>query len=272
MLPMGLNHMSVPNAGTLAVLNMAKSLDCVGVELRNDLKTPLFGDLAPDEAKDAATRAGLRILALAEVYGFNDNSDRVRSEVLALSDLARQSGAEAIVLIPRIETGPVRRVVQRRLLKTALAALQPIVQDSGIKALIEPLGFPYSSLRYKADVERVLDDLGRPECFALVHDTFHHALAEETDFYPDITQIVHISGVSNPAGPVVEFADHDRGLVTDDDRLGTVAQVKLLRAQGYRGPFSFEAFAPAVHSLADPKTDLSLSIAFIASAITERVM
>jgi 2-keto-myo-inositol isomerase len=69
-----------------------------------------------------------------------------------------------------------------------------------------------------------------------------------------------MSGVVDPAILVDEMRDPHRGLVDAADRLGTIAQIRALRAGGYIGPVSFEAFAPAVQALADPGPALRASI------------
>ncbi len=270
MLAFGLNHKTMPFDATASVLDAACEMGCAGVELRNDLARPLFDGQPPTVIRDAAQRKQLRILALAEVYGFNENSAATCQKVLDLIDLAQGCGAEAIALIPRIETAPVARDVQRRLLKASLLALQPSFEHSGIIGLIEPLGFSNSTLRFKADVKAVFDDIANPSCFALIHDTFHHALSGETDVFANETRIVHISGVTDPTVKFADMTDAYRGLVDGQDRLANVQQISDLRAQGYDGPFSFEVFSPDVHALADPINHITASTKFITAQLAER--
>ncbi|MCF2905190.1 TIM barrel protein [Octadecabacter sp. CECT 8868] len=270
MFPIGLNHQTMPHAATLATMDAAVEMGCVGIELRNDLATPLFDNNAPEVIRDAAASRALRILALAEVYGFNDNDTQSHDKVRALIDIAKNCGAEAIALIPRIQDSPVPRQVQRDQLRDTLTALLPLFENSGITGLIEPLGFPNASLRLKADVRAVLDEIHNPTCFALIHDTFHHALSGETDVFAAETKIVHISGVSDPHVKFDDMTDEMRGLVDDQDRLGNIAQIAELRAQGYDGPYSFEAFSADVHALENPVANIAESTKFITAQIAER--
>lgn len=263
MLPMALNHMTMAHASTFALLNTATALGCVGVELRNDLKTPVFDGMTPEDMRQTADQRGLRILVLAEVYGFNDATDHARTQAQNLIQVARKCGAEAIALIPRIHDTPVDRQTQRQLLHDALTVLRPILEGNTVIGLIEPLGFANSSLRFKADVINVLDAMGQPDCFGLIHDTFHHALAGEKDVFAHKTHIVHISGVSDPDVTLADMTDAHRGLVDQKDRLGNLDQIQRLKTDGYTGPFSFEAFAPDVHAMTDPTNALSASTAFI---------
>ena len=55
----------------------------------------------------------------------------------------------------------------------------------------------------------------------------------------------------------------ERG-ATDPERLGNAAQIKVLREGGYRGPFSFEPFAPSVHELPGPAGAVRESMSFVA--------
>lgn len=269
MLPFALNQMTSPNVSTLGLFDMVKSLGFSGIELRNDLIKPIFDDITPTKAKSEAAVRGIRILALAEVYAFNDNTPHSRTQILELAKLAQECGAEAIVLIPRVSDQPMDRATQRNQLQTTLSAVQYLLEDYGITALIEPLGFANSTLRLKADAVAVLEDLGQPACFALIHDTFHHALANETEVFASATRIVHVSGVQKQNVLPNQFLDEHRGLVDENDRLGNLEQIKTLLSNGYKGPISFEAFSKDIHELDDPTPSLSASAAFINSHVTQ---
>lgn len=269
MLPFALNHMTMPLLSAKALCDVAGALGCVGVELRNDVGDTLFNGISGSCMGAYALLQRQRVLALAEVTAFNaDPADKI-ADVLALSQQARACGADAIILIPEMARAPLDRATQRDRLQNALEILQPILEDEGIKGLIEPLGFARSSLRFKEDVVRVLDNLGRPGCFGLVHDTFHHALTGETAIFADLTDIVHISGVADPAPAIADLTDAHRGLIDADDRLDNIAQLKALIAAGYTGPASFEAFAPSTHALNNPAAAVAGSIAFINAALAE---
>ncbi len=103
--------------------------------------------------------------------------------------------------------------------------------------------------------------------YKLMHDTFHHHLAGETEFFPEWTGLVHISGVTDPSVAVDDMLDAHRVLVDGEDRLENIAQIKTLLELGYTGPFSFEPFAEEVHALADPEAALATSITHVKSAL-----
>ena len=267
MLPIGLNHMTVPRASARKLLDVAETLGCVGVELRNDLGRPLFEGETATAFADAASEKNLRVLALAEVKAFNHEMADKSDAAQALMMTAAACGAQSVALIPKVVEGEVPRDEQRAALRVALKVLQPLCEEHGIAGLIEPLGFSNSSLRFKEDVVAVLDEMQRPLCFALVHDTFHHHLAGEQTFHAELTGIVHISGVVDPACPVDQMTDSHRVLVDANDRLDNIAQLRALQADGYVGPASFEAFAPEIHDMKDPTAAVAGSIAFIASQL-----
>ena len=102
-----------------------------------------------------------------------------------------------------------------------------------------------------------------------MHDTFHHHLAGETEFFPEWTGLVHISGVTDPDVTVDDMLDAHRVLVDGKDRLENIPQLKALLAAGYDGPISFEPFAEEVHALDDPEAALRESIGFVSAGVKE---
>ena len=102
-----------------------------------------------------------------------------------------------------------------------------------------------------------------------MHDTFHHTLAGGGETFPEHTGIVHISGVTDPTLSIDQMEDAHRVLVTADDRLGNVEQLRALLAAGYAGPISYECFAPSVHALPDPGPALRASMDLLRSAIAK---
>ncbi len=269
MLPIGLNHMTMPHASVATLLDVAANLGCIGVEIRTDLGHPLFDGATATAFADAAARKGQRILGLAEAKAFNENTADKLKTIEALVTTAAACGAEAVALIPAVSDQEVDGVTQRAALRAALTLLQPILQEHHMVGLIEPLGFATSSVRFKEDVVAVLDDLQRPACFAIIHDTFHHHLAGGGAVYADLTAVVHLSGVIDPAPPTAQMTDAHRVLIDQNDRLGSIGQLRALTRAGYRGPASFEAFAPDVHNMNEPTAALAGSIAFIASQLAE---
>lgn len=266
MVPFALNHMTAPRLGWEAFLDLSKALGCVGVEFRNDFKGPLF-DGADPAAVGAATRArGLRFLALAEVKMFNDWSDAKAAEAEALMKIAVAAGAEAVSLIPRNDGVATDRADSRKVSELALREILPMLKAHGLKAMVEPLGFAVCSLRYKDVLADCIDAVGGVGTYYMVHDTFHHALAGFGPIFPELTGIVHVSGVEDPIY-LDDMRDGHRVLVGPNDVLGNVAQIRALRAAGYGGAVSYEPFAESVHALDNPQAALAASMEFIRQGV-----
>lgn len=267
MVGFAINHMSVPRLSWEELLNTAGNLGCVGVEFRNDLDTPLFAGATPDQVAAAVRLKGLRVVGLSQVYPFNAFTDAIRDEVAALITMAKACGAETISLIPRNDgTGGADGERQDNL-RLALREIRPLLEQSDMVALVEPLGFERSSLRSKAETIEAIEAVGGAAQYKIVHDTFHHFIAGETEFFPEWTGIIHVSGVVDPSLAASEMEDEHRVLVDRHDRLGNVEQIAALRAGGYTGAVSMEAFSPETHALTDPEGALDASFEFMRTAL-----
>ena len=262
-----LNQMTTRNLDYVAFLDFAQALGCVGVEVRNDLGRPLFDGMDPGQAGDMARARGLRLLGMSEVYAFNDWSDDIRAKVDTIIAAAKASGAETISLIPRNDGTQSGNGERQANLRIALKEVLPMLEAADMTALVEPLGFGRSSLRSKQELVEVIEALGAEHRYKLVHDTFHHTLAEGGPLFPDQTGIVHISGVVDPDLSIDQMEDEHRVLVDANDRLGNIEQIRALLAAGYDGAISYECFAPEIHALDDPLSALKRSFEFITSEL-----
>lgn len=256
---LALNHMTTPRLDWRALLMLAKRTGCAGVEFRNDLGRPLFEGFTAETVCEEAQALGLRIFGLSQVGMFNDWSDAKAQEVASLITIAQDLEAETISLIPRSDgTG----LDDLDAVKTALREILPLLEEADMTALVEPLGFVQSSLRTKAEAIEAIEAVGGAGRFRLVHDTFHHFLSGETEIFADWTGMVHVSGVTDPDISLVTIADRDRGVVTEDDRMDNLGQLSALKAAGYTGPVSMEAFAPEFHNLPADKAEGLLMASF----------
>lgn len=264
MIHFALNHMTVARLSFRDLVALAKTLGCVGIEVRNDLPQPLFDGMDPAEAGAVIRDSGLRLLAVAEVKRFNDWSADKEAEALALMRIARAAGAEAVSLIPRNDNLGMGNGERQANLRVALKALKPVLEDHDLVGMVEPLGFEICALRTKAEAVEGIEAIGGKGRFRLVHDTFHHTLAHGGPLFPEHTGIVHVSGVVDQEVGISDMRDPHRVLVTAQDRLGNVDQIAALQAAGWNGPVSFEAFSPDVHALADPASALRASMDHLA--------
>lgn len=253
-----MNHIVAPKLGLAEFFEMSKALGCTEVEIRNDLPD-VVGTMAPAAVKQAASEAGVTIISINALYPFNVWSGDMPDRALVMADYAAACGAQALVMCPLNDGSE----VSFEDLVTALKAMKPILQERGLTGLVEPLGFPISSLRTKARAIEAIKAADGEGTFKLVHDTFHHHLALETEFFAEWTGLVHISGIVDEALGLDDMLDEHRVLVDARDRLENVAQIRALRAAGYEGPFSYEPFAAEIHNAADPQKIIAASMSYL---------
>lgn len=258
-----LNHMTAPRLAPDAFFALAGELGLDAVEIRNDLAGNAILDGTPAaRIRALAQAAGVRILSINALQRFDDWRPERANQAVALADYASACGAEALVLVPTNDGSRPDR------LAAALEGLKAILRGRGLRGLVEPLGFESCSLRLKSEAVAAIRAVDGEDTFRLVHDTFHHHLAGEAAVFPELTGLVHISGVEAPDTAIADMRDADRVLVTGRDRLGNLEQIRELRGRGYEGYLSFEPFAAEVQALDDPKPALAASIAHIREGVS----
>ena len=259
-----LNHMTTPNLSVQDFFALSKSLGINAVEIRNDLRDNAIMDgTSAEQVKQWAQAAGVKILSINALQRFNQWNAEREAEAIELADYAQACGSEGLVLVP-VNDGWGREDGQRQTnLTTALAALKPILASRGLVGLVEPLGFEICSQRSKKEVVDAIHAVDGANTFRMVHDTFHHHLAGEGQFFPEFTGLVHISGVADEGVPVSEMRDPHRVFVDASDKLGNVVQINTLLKKGYNGYFSFELFSSEVHQLPEPAKAIQASVNYI---------
>lgn len=257
-----INHITAPKLSLEQFFATARTLGLTEVEIRGDLPDTV-GTAEPAAVKAAAEKAGVTIISINALYPFNVWSGDLPARAVAMADYAQTSGAKALVMCPLNEG----TAVSFGELVAALEAMKPILEDRGLIGFVEPLGFPVSSLRTKAEAIKAIDAAGGGDVYKLVHDTFHHHLAGEPVFFPERTGLVHISGVADQAVPVADMLDAHRVLVDAEDRLENIAQIKALEEAGYDGAYSFEPFAKEVHDLRNVADAVKRSMDYISASI-----
>ncbi len=260
-----INHISAPKRSVQDFFAMVRRLGADKVEIRNDIPD-VMNTVAAADVKAAADEAGVSILSINALYPFNVWSGDLPERAMAMADYARDCGAKALVMCPLNDGTP----VAREDLVDALRNMAPILRERGLTGLVEPLGFPISSMRTKAEAISAIEAAGGTDVYKLMHDTFHHHLAGETEFFPQWTGLVHISGVTDPGVAVDDMLDAHRVLVDENDRLENLPQIRALRAAGYDGPFSFEPFAEEVHTSEDPEAALRQSMAHVTEGVRQK--
>jgi len=264
-----LNHMVAPRLAHPAFFDLTKRLGVAQVEIRNDLQGVALLDGTPSSDVGAsAAEHGLEILSINALQRFNVWNAARAAEAASLIGQAAGAGAKALVLCPVNDTayspGPTER---RAALIQSLEGLRPLLEAAGILGLVEPLGFAECSLRFKQEAVDAIEAVGGAGRFKLVHDTFHHFVASETQIFPEHTGLVHISGVTDPRQTAATMRDPHRVLVDPEDRIDNIGQLRALIAGGYAGPISFEPFAASVHESRTIERDLQASLEYVRAGL-----
>jgi 2-keto-myo-inositol isomerase len=263
-----LNRVIKPQIPLKEFLKFTADLGIKYVEVRNDFTDKgVLDGLSDVDLQMTFKKTGVKTLTINALYPFEDvrvlkqNIEKLKGLITE----ARRINCPQIVLCPLNDANDNRSPTQRAdELVTALTAYGPLFSEAKMIGLVEPLGFAICSLRTK---KTALDGIARcnyPESYQLLHDTFHHYLSGETEFFPKQTAIVHVSGVL--AGKAkAAITDEDRILVTEDDIMDNRGQVAALLQSGCTAPISYEPFSSQVRDLplSELKTQLQKSIDYL---------
>ena len=214
-------------------------------------------------------KTGVKALTINALYPFEDVKV-LKLNIEKLKDLiaeAKRINCPQIVLCPLNDANDKRSPAQRAdELVTSLTAYGPLLADAKMIGLVEPLGFAICSLRTKKAALEGIARCDYPESYQLLHDTFHHYLSGETEFFPKQTAIVHVSGVLAGKSKAA-ITDEDRILVTKDDIMDNRGQVAALLGAECTAPISYEPFSSQVRELAlsELKAQLQKSIDYLFS-------
>lgn len=238
-----INRKIAPNLSIEAFFKLVQRLGLNKVELRNDMPSGKVTDnLSHEQVNALAQQYNMEIVTINALYPFNRMDDALLAQAEALLKEAQAIGAGALVLCPLNDGQPI--AAEKTI--AALQKLAPLFEKYGVKGLVEPLGFPQSSLRSAVQTQALIRDAQVP--FNVLIDTFHHHLYEqaEQEFAVgiDINRIglVHLSGVEDPR-PTAELTDEERIMLSSGDLLNSVTQVQRLEQMGYRGVYAFEPFS-----------------------------
>lgn len=264
-----LNHMTYPSFSPLELIDAATKLGIDAIELRNDIQSSSISEV--ENAKiigKKAAECGIEILSINGLYPFNIWNKEREAQTEKLAQLASACGAKGLVLCP-MNDGAYQTSAekQKATLSKALTEIKLILEKYDLKGFIEPLGFSISSLRFKKDAVEAITSIKGEDCFSLVHDTFHHCGAGETEIFPQHTGLVHISGMEDETISFESMLDAHRVLIGPKDRLNNIVQIKQLLNSGYQGLFSFEPFSKEVWDLKDPITAIRESMEYIQKMI-----
>ena len=263
-----LNRIIKPQIRLEEFLKFTADLGIKYVEVRNDFTDKGILDGLSDAALEKAFKEnGIQALTINALYPFddvkllNENIEKLKGLIAE----AKRIDCPQIVLCPLNDANDKRDPAHRAdELATALNAYGPLLAEAKMIGLIEPLGFEISSLRTKRAALKGIARCNYPQSYKLLHDTFHHYLSSETEFFPKETAIVHVSGLL--AGKTkAATTDEDRILVTKDDIMDNRGQVAALLEGGCAAPISYEPFSSQVRDLplSELKVQLQKSIHYL---------
>jgi 2-keto-myo-inositol isomerase len=263
-----LNRIIKPQIPLEEFLKFTADLGIKYVEVRNDFTDKGVLDGLSDSALQKAFKdTGIKALTINALYPFED-AKVLKENIEKLKGLiaeAKRIDCPQIVLCPLNDANDKRNPAQRAdELVTALNAYGPLFAQAKMTGLIEPLGFAICSLRTKKVALEAIAKCNYPESYKLLHDTFHHYLSGEIEFFPKETAIVHVSGLL--AGKTkAATTDEDRILVTEDDIMDNRGQVAALLKAGCTAPISYEPFSSQVRGLplSELKSQLQKSIHYL---------
>ena len=259
-----LNHMVAPRLGYNAFFDLALSLGVNAVEIRNDIPTALMGSKNAKMIGKLAKEKGITIINVNALQRWNQWNKAKADEAKKLAEYTALTGAKNLILVPTNDT-KFQPSHEARLegLRVALDGLKSILKDHGLIGCVEPLGFVECSLRLKSEALAAIDAVGGSKRFKVTHDTFHHFVAGEKEFFGARTALIHVSGVTDPKHSAATMRDPQRVLVDAHDMIDNRGQVKKLRESGYKGYVSFEPFSAVVHKSKQIARDLARSMDFL---------
>ncbi|WP_293792250.1 TIM barrel protein [uncultured Pantoea sp.] len=241
-----INRKIAPRLSLEAFFQLVQRLGLSKVELRNDMQSgKVTDDLSVAQLRALTDKYHIEIVTINALYPFNRADEALLAKADALLQEAQAIGAKALVMCPLNEGIEISH--QQTL--EALQVLAPRFEQYGIQGLVEPLGFPVSSLRSAVQTQKLIKQAKVP--FKVLLDTFHHHLYEnaENEFPQEIDinhiGLVHLSGVEDTR-PTAQLTDEERIMLSDRDVLNSVAQVKRLEMLGYKGVYAFEPFASSL--------------------------
>ncbi|TCP94735.1 2-keto-myo-inositol isomerase [Cricetibacter osteomyelitidis] len=243
------------------------------VEIRNDMPSgKILDDLTPEQFNVLAKKYNIEVVTINALYPFNLPSKReqVTQVAIEMLETAKAVGAKAVIMCPYNE--PDSRSTAQRIGDTAdsIQYFTALFAKYGIEGLVEPLGFPVSSLRSFTLAGELIKAVGSP--FKMTLDTFHHHLAElpiaDYGSTVNINQVglVHLSGVEATRS-LATLLDEDRIMPSQKDVMKSKEQVLEIEKLGYKGIYAFEPFASSLAdwTAADVEKAINDSIAYICS-------
>lgn len=274
----GLNRKIMPKQDLKTFFELCNSFGINKIELRNDLTDDddtmsIIDNLSIEEFNQLKESYDIGVETINAITFFNNPNEleKNKKQLEELCQLSAKIKNKMIIFCPDVDAKDSRTEMQKITdAATALKEYADILDQHGIKGLVEPLGFVASTLRYPWQASQAIKQAGVAKTFKIVIDSFHFYLAHITEaqfkekMSIDEVGLVHLSGVE-PTNELRELVDDDRVLLTKNDIMQNVEQAKLFETLGYKGNYSFEPFAPSFGSYSEQYIEslLQESLTFI---------
>ena len=268
-LSFALNRTCAPQLALPEFIALAVQVGVSAVEIRNDIEGREFHDGTPaTEVKARLQDAGLQVASVNALQRFNEWTPTRAQEAKAIIAYAAALGAPGVVLCPvhNDDHGWTGAEAERNL-RDGLRQLRPILQAHGITGYVEPLGMKGSTMKRQGMAVAAVSDIDGWDDYGLCYDTFQFFRCGDTQLVPDRIGLAHMSGIARTDLAPADLTEPDRGLIFVGDRVGNIAQLRALKAAGYRGFVSMEPFSPEVQT--DPRLaeHLRASLDYVASLL-----
>ena len=251
-----LNRIACPSLGLEDFFRFTADLGLSKVEIRNDLPGGAVIDgMPPASAAELAKKHGISIISINALQKFNLKAVEAKNlaELDKLLELAAALRCTAVVMCPNNDKND-HRDARSRVEETlsALKAYGPSFKKRGILGLVEPLGFPESSLSSIVVAAETIKKAGF-DCYKIAYDTFHFYLGPDNENDVDAPLVsrvglIHVSGVEASV-PKETWRDEQRVLLSNADLMASRDQIDQIVALGYEGDISFEPFSAEVQRM-----------------------
>ncbi|MBG1233497.1 TIM barrel protein [Aestuariivirga litoralis] len=262
-----INRMVAPRLSLDAFLALAGNVGAEGVEIRNDVEGQEFADgMKASELCRKIADAGLSVASINALQRFNEWTPERESEAKFLFSYAAELGAPGIVMCPVVdEAHGLNKPELSHKLREALHAIKKIATDTGVIGYVEPLGMKGSTLNSQQVAAEAICEVDGQGALQICFDTFQHFRASDGPWVPELTGLVHISGITRDDLAPFDLSEPDRVFVDVADRCGNLEMLKAFYSAGYAGFVSMEPFSPAIHAAADVTDPLRSSFNYIRS-------
>jgi 2-keto-myo-inositol isomerase len=264
-----MNRTCAPQLSLSDFISLAKGADIDAIEIRNDIPGQEFMDgIEPAVILDQLHAANMRVASVNALQRFNEWTSDREAEAKKLMTYAVKLGAPGVVLCPvhNPDHGWSPAETEKNL-RSGLKQLRPILQDLGLKGYVEPLGMTGSTMKMQGMAVAAISDVDGWDAYRLCYDTFQFFRCGDTELFPEMIGLAHMSSITRTDLLPSELTEPDRVLIANVDRVENLRQLRALKRAGYNGFVSMEPFNPEVQQSPRLQDELRSSFARVSAAL-----